>query len=39
LVRQTLQTLQRLLQRGSRIGKRRPRPPNHELLRTLNEAA
>jgi hypothetical protein len=39
LVRQTLQTLQRLLQRGSRIGKRRPRPPNHELLRTFNEAA
>ena len=39
LVHQTLQTLQRLLQRGSRVGKRKPRPPNHELLRTFNEAA
>jgi hypothetical protein len=39
LVRQALQTLQRLLQHGSRVGKRKPRPPNHELLRTLNEAA
>ena len=39
LVRQTLQTLQRLLQRGSRIGKRKPRPPNHELLRSFDEAA
>jgi hypothetical protein len=39
LVRQTLQTLQRLLQRGSRVGKRKHRPPNHELLRSFDEAA
>jgi hypothetical protein len=39
LVRQTLQTLQRLLQRGSRVGKRKHRPPIHELLRTFAEAA
>jgi hypothetical protein len=39
LVRQTLQTLQRLLQYGSRVGKRKHRPPNHELLRRLTEAA
>lgn len=39
LVRQTLQTLERLLRRGSRVGKRNHRPPNHELLRSLTEAA
>jgi hypothetical protein len=39
LVRQTLQTLQRLLQRGSRVGKRKRRPPNHELLRSFDEVA
>jgi hypothetical protein len=39
MVRQTLQTLHGLLQRGSRIGKRKSRPPNHELLRALTQAA
>jgi Transposase DDE domain len=39
LVRQTMQTLQRVLQRGSRVGKRKARPPNHEILRSLDEAA
>jgi hypothetical protein len=39
LVHQTLQTVQRLLQSGSRIGKRKRHPPNHELLRRFNEAA
>jgi hypothetical protein len=39
LVRQTLRTMQRMLQRGSRVGKRKQRPPNHELLHSLTEAA
>lgn len=39
LVRRTLEMLVRLLQSGRRIGKRKQRPPNHELLRSLNEAA
>jgi hypothetical protein len=39
LVCQTLQTMQRLLHQGSRIGKRKPRPPNYELLRSFNQAA
>src|SRR5262249_50269487 len=30
---------QGLLQRGSRVGKRKARPPNHELLRSLTKAA